>query len=133
MMDYTEDYTVVAGMMPVRDRLMQLAEECSELAQAALKVCRTLPSSMNPTPVSGVQAMEKMHEEFLDVLMCADLCGLTDPFTPLSMYNPKWARARKRMEDRFPQLDGMERELHDPDMQQLCDSVAAMSPGGVTE
>ena len=133
MKDYTEDYAAVVSIMPVRDRLILLAEECSELAQSALKVERTLPSSMYPTPVRCEDAMAKMYEEFGDVLMCADLLGLTNPGQPLSMSNPKWERCRRRMEEKFPQPpQHITRKLHDPDEAALrC--VATCPPEGWPE
>ncbi|MBR1616316.1 MAG: hypothetical protein IJ673_12700, partial [Treponema sp.] len=56
----------------IRDRLgleellTQLAEECGELTQAALKLRRAI-TSRNPTPVTRQEAVEKLHEEAADV------------------------------------------------------------------
>lgn len=60
--------------------LAQLAEECNELAHAALKMRRTL-SSVNPTPVSETTAQLMLLEETADVLLLLALCGVdvTDP------------------------------------------------------
>ena len=44
----------------------QLAEECAELAQAALKLCRAV-SGENPTPVRKDAAINKITEEYADV------------------------------------------------------------------
>lgn len=49
----------------------QLAEECTELAHAALKLRRTLTSS-NPTPVTYDQAREMIAEELADIYVCVD-------------------------------------------------------------
>ena len=49
--------------------LAQLAEECAELAQAALKYRRALTGE-NPTPVSVKTAGEKLLEEMADVSLC---------------------------------------------------------------
>lgn len=51
-----------------------LAEEATELAQAALKLRRAM-DGINPTPVSEDDALEKLHEEFADVLLCAKALG----------------------------------------------------------
>ena len=48
-----------------------LAEECSELAQAALKYARIIRRE-NPTPVSEDDAHENLIEEFTDVIQCAE-------------------------------------------------------------
>ena len=46
-----------------------LAEECTELAHAALKVARILRGE-NPTPVTFDQGMKNMVEEVSDVILC---------------------------------------------------------------
>ena len=53
----------------------QLAEESAELCKAALKMARIIRNE-NPTPVTGVQALGDLHEEYTDVLLCADELGL---------------------------------------------------------
>lgn len=50
--------------------LAQLAEECSEAAQAALKMRRAL-DCVNPTPVTPEEAMSNLIEELADVAHCA--------------------------------------------------------------
>lgn len=52
-----------------------LAEECTELAQAALKMARVLRAE-NPTPVSQQEAFEMVREELTDVVSCAVALGL---------------------------------------------------------
>lgn len=51
--------------------LRQLAEECCELAQAALKMIRVLKKEA--TPVTEVEAVEKLIEELADVEIMQDL------------------------------------------------------------
>ena len=51
------------------DLLCQLAEECLELAQAALKLRRAITQT-NPTPVTYNQALEDLMEEAADVVLC---------------------------------------------------------------
>lgn len=53
----------------------QLAEECTELAKASLKVARKLRGE-NPTPISMEDAVENVNEEFSDILLVADVIGL---------------------------------------------------------
>ena len=50
--------------------LEQLAEEATELAQAALKAARILRKE-NPTPVTLSEACVKLREEYTDVIQCA--------------------------------------------------------------
>lgn len=47
-----------------------LAEECTELAQAALKMARLIRNE-NPTPVTKPDTEAKLQEEFTDVISCA--------------------------------------------------------------
>ena len=54
--------------LPVNELLCGLAEECSELAQAALKLRRSYDQT-NPTPVDTDTAFEKLCEEIADVLL----------------------------------------------------------------
>lgn len=54
--------------------LAQLAEECSELAQAALKLRRAIRGD-NPTPVTVDEAEAKVTEEVADVLLCIMAAG----------------------------------------------------------
>jgi NTP pyrophosphatase (non-canonical NTP hydrolase) len=49
--------------------LEQLAEECTELAQAALKLAR-IERDENPTPVTRDEAIEALWEEIADVNTC---------------------------------------------------------------
>lgn len=58
--------------------LAQLAEESSELAQAALKMRRAMEGSKNPTPCTLEKATEQLQEEFADVLICMMMLGI-DP------------------------------------------------------
>ena len=49
--------------------LEQLAEECSELAQAALKLAR-VERGENPTPKTFIECLNALIEEMADVKMC---------------------------------------------------------------
>lgn len=64
----------IREMMPLDELLAQLAEEASELAQAALKMRRTLVDG-NPTPVTRKQAEEDLLEEIADVKLCLHVGG----------------------------------------------------------
>ena len=52
--------------LPEDELLLQLAEECAELAQAALKLLRAL-TGINPTPITESKARENLLEEAADV------------------------------------------------------------------
>ena len=53
----------------------QLAEECTELAKAALKMARILRGE-NPTPVTSDECMANMVEEASDVVLCLNDLGI---------------------------------------------------------
>ena len=52
--------------------LEQLAEECSELAQASLKYARLLRGE-NPTPKTEQECLEALTEEIADVELCISI------------------------------------------------------------
>lgn len=52
--------------IPQDELLTQLAEECAELSQAALKLRRAL-TGINPTPVTAEEARKNLVEEAADV------------------------------------------------------------------
>ena len=67
----------ISDILPKTEILAQLAEEASELAQAALKLRRALDGT-NPTPKSVEECEANMIEEWADVdlsLRCALECN----------------------------------------------------------
>lgn len=54
--------------IPLPERLAGLAEECSELSQAALKYRRAL-TMINPTPVDEETCYDRLMEEIADVML----------------------------------------------------------------
>lgn len=52
--------------LPEEELLLQLAEECAELAQAALKLRRVM-AGINPTPITEDEARSNLLEEAADV------------------------------------------------------------------
>ena len=56
--------------LPIEKKLIQLAEESAELAQAALKLIR---ATEGDTPMAAVDAREHLLEEIADVKLCADI------------------------------------------------------------
>ena len=58
--------------IPQDELLTQLAEECAELSQAALKLRRAL-TGINPTPVTAEEARANLVEEIADILNVSDL------------------------------------------------------------
>lgn len=77
-----------------------LAEECSELSQAALKLSRILRKE-NPTPVTEADAENHLCEEMADVQLCINeiiyFAKYVIPFQ--EWYSLKSKRLQKRMHD----------------------------------
>jgi NTP pyrophosphatase (non-canonical NTP hydrolase) len=69
--------------------LEQLAEEASELAQAALKLSRILRHE-NPTPVTEEEAISNLKEEFTDVIQCAEQLLLEIDIVQLELKEKRW-------------------------------------------
>lgn len=68
--DWGAEITEIHTLLGCCELLAGLAEEATELAQAALKMRRTLDRS-NPTPMTTGDASRNLNEEFADVLLCA--------------------------------------------------------------
>ena len=64
---------LIKSSVPVPELLAGLAEECTELAHAALKLRRVYDKT-NPTPVLEDDALDDLYEEIADVkLYCSML------------------------------------------------------------
>ena len=77
--------------LPVTQRLINLAEECTECAQAALKMFRALNGD---TPVSQMDAREHLIEEIADVSVCmtalGDMAPLSDVGEIITQKAQRW-------------------------------------------
>ena len=81
--------------------LEMLAEECTELAQACLKLSRVLRGE-NPTPVSTDHAQADVMEEWADVLVCSEYLDELTWFRPEVVDHcsrHKKRRTKERMND----------------------------------
>lgn len=67
----------ISDILPKTEILAQLAEEASELAQAALKLRRALDGT-NPTPKSVQECQKAFEEEYADVMVCMVALGAPD-------------------------------------------------------
>ena len=68
MSDFKSDFEVIRTLGEPA-LLEQLAEECAELAQAALKLAR-LERGENPTPKTFIECLNALIEEMADVKLC---------------------------------------------------------------
>lgn len=80
-----------------------LAEECMELAHCALKLARVLRGD-NPVKKDGTISLDKLKEEYTDVVSYAIALGLK-PNADISVW--KWERYKKRMEE-MEEMEEME-------------------------
>ena len=66
---------IIRDGLPPAAIFEQLAEECVELAQCALKQARIIRGE-NPTPAELVDVVKDTEEEVADVLNCFNVLGL---------------------------------------------------------
>lgn len=84
--------------IPQDELLAQLAEECAELSQAALKLRRAL-TGINPTPVTAEEARKNLVEETADVYnVLGLLLDAVDNAEIYSIIRRKRKRWLKRLE-----------------------------------
>lgn len=73
----------------------QLAEECTELAQAALKAARIIRDE-NPCGRTPKEVDEMLTEEFTDVYIC---CSELNMQVDMDVWNQKMERFKHRWEE----------------------------------
>ena len=81
--------------------LEQLAEECSELAQASLKYARLLRGE-NPTPKTEQECLESLTEEMADVELCISIlmiAGHVNSDAVMELIEVKDKRWHKRIQE----------------------------------
>lgn len=97
-----EKMLYVTSRLPVTERLCALAEEATELAQAALKLRRVYDGT-SPTPVHEEDAIDNVREEIADVWLIIKSLGLDEePFVTIyrEKMNNKLERWVKRLANR---------------------------------
>ena len=83
--------------------LEQTAEECTELAQACLKLARKMRGN-NPTPKDVPELIENLEEEVADVSICVDLLaddGIIDIDNVSDVSEAKEKRWMQRIEEEY--------------------------------
>ena len=75
-----EKMQYIIDCLSTEELLAQLAEECSELAQAALKYRRVLDGT-NPAQISKEEAIRNLLEEIADVHLQLELLGFNSEKT----------------------------------------------------
>ena len=86
----------VKNVLPARDLLEQLAEECNELSKASLKLIRADQMSENVTPTTKLEAWDNFIEEQKDVICVLWLLTGNERYAYIDGY-PKIERWAKRL------------------------------------
>ena len=85
-----EAKAVVLSNLSERALLEQLAEECAELSQAALKMIRARGNG-NSTPVDADHAYEAMREEAGDVVLLLELLRVNPLTSSMDAKMTRWS------------------------------------------
>ena len=86
----------IRKVLSARDLAEQLAEECSELAKASLKMIRAGGMSANITPLTRREAYDNFVEEQKDVISVLWLLTMDERYAYIDGY-PKYERWAKRL------------------------------------
>ena len=87
---YIRQHVSIGSMMQA------LAEEACEVAQAAIKINRTM-SKDNPTPMTIDEAVDNLTEEIEDVVNVLEVARILTDFDPDKEANEKMARWVQRI------------------------------------
>jgi len=88
--------TKIQKHIPEPARLEQMAEECTELAQALLKKARKIRGE-NFTPRNMEEIDKNITEEYTDVILCAVSLGLTVDTEVYSEKLTRWIERNKNV------------------------------------
>ena len=89
---------IIKQKVPVTELLAGLAEEASELAQAALKLRRVYDGT-NPTPVKEEDALERLYEEMADVKLYCSMLNVNAKYISDVMQTKLQRWEQRLMED----------------------------------
>ena len=89
---------IIKQKVPVTELLAGLAEEASELAQAALKLRRVYDGT-NPTPVKDEDAQERLYEEMADVKLYCSMLKVNVKYISEMMLSKQKRWEQRLMED----------------------------------
>lgn len=85
--------------------LEQLAEEASEVAQAALKMARIIRGE-NPTPKTHMEARADLEEELADFRVCVEVLDRNDLIFEMEIIKKLSEVKMKRWLDRLENMRG---------------------------
>lgn len=93
MSNFMSDFEVIR-MLEEPALLEQLAEECSELAHAALKLAR-LERGENPTPKTEEECISALKEEMADMYLCMDVIKAVRESDLSNVGNIEWVKMER--------------------------------------
>ena len=85
----------IQELIPEAALYEQMAEECSELAQACLKKARKLRNE-NYTPKTMDEIDENLEEEYTDIRLVANTLGLTVNWTLEHKKAERWIKRNEK-------------------------------------
>lgn len=97
--EYDRDIKYVLDHVDVKDILNQWAEEASELAQAALKMSRTM-STTNPYAIDSVDAYANLIEEYSDVVNVSNVMSISANDYICEKKMERWVNRIKKMKEK---------------------------------
>ena len=95
----TDTIDYIQQMRSREELLVMLAEECSELSKAALKL-RRVYNGDNPTPMTRADAYTNLVEEIADVTLVIEVLGLNSTenlYNIGKIWEEKLARWERRL------------------------------------
>ena len=137
MINFKGDFDVIRSLgEPVL--LEQLAEECSELAQAALKLAR-LERGENPTPKTLDECFGELIEEMADVKLCICVVQEIRGFNLSYNCDRKRERWAQRIRDARGETPGEKNKTRQSEFlkifpkAKMCDGVIFACPINLTD
>ena len=90
--DYNTTCFKIAHSLSTQTLCVQLAEECAELAQAALKVTRNI-GKVNKSRKTPDESLKDLKEEIGDVLNCLNVMQIEPDCTVMKNKVERWLAA----------------------------------------
>lgn len=94
------DIEHIAAFLTAHEKWGQLAEEASELSQAALKMQRLFMPTNKPRKTYA-ECVDNVYEEIADILVCLDVLGISHSADEINRIRrekeQRWARGIRRM------------------------------------
>ena len=84
-----EKLKYIADSLGTREILCQLAEEASELSQAALKLRRAIDGN-NPTPKTRSECIDNLIEEHTDIELCLMVLFINNSISELQDFSDEY-------------------------------------------